>query len=142
MTVPQLITIKQAAEALCYDGKYGAQVVRGLIQCGKLRAFRVGRAGQWRIFEDSLASLLGVRVPSSSSQEKAAAREEYAALVCLGLTPSPELAASALGRTSSPLPMKSVPISRLARVGARHAQAGVEQTYAVAAECPAGRDAE
>lgn len=52
-----LLTVRQAAERLGYTAAY----VRTLIASGRLTALRLGGRGHYRIDEDAIAALCGVR---------------------------------------------------------------------------------
>ena len=83
MKPTSVMTTSEVAEHLRCSKRH----VRCLIRNGKLRATRLCDGGRYRIFEESVDSLLGIRVQQPS--EAALIRETSLALVRAGLPPIP-----------------------------------------------------
>ena len=63
-SIPKVMTTSEVAAHLKCSTRY----VRGLIHGGKLRATRLCDGGRYRIYEDSVSSLLGIRVQKPSRE--------------------------------------------------------------------------
>jgi len=78
-TIPKLLTVAEFCAAM----KISRKQAYSLIRSGRVRAVRITQGGAWRIFEDSVLSLLGLSAPRPKSAQ--VARRQQSVMERLGV---------------------------------------------------------